>query len=217
MIVTFFTVLQDEDNGELCFDRKTIAVSYLSGWFWIDLVSIMPIDQIIKQFTEAGSGANGLKLAKLSRLTRISKFAKFVRLLKIVRMTKLLRLCKDRKRISSRAEDVARQNANLVRICRILGSIILITHILCCLWVFAARMDTENNWVKTKVPDNYDEISNSSLYLMSFYFVTTTVTTVGYGDITPVNSEERLFSTIMLYIGVLCFASLSGALASQIT
>ena len=131
-------------------------------------------------------------------------------------MTKLLRLCKDRKRISKRTEDVL-QNGNLAQIGKILGSIILITHMLCCLWVFAAKMDSENNWVKTKVPDTYEEIRNSELYLLSFYFVATTVTTVGYGDISPVNSDERVFAIFMLFIGVLCFASLSGSLAAYIT
>ena len=93
----------------------------------------------------------------------------------------------------------------------------LINHTLACLWVFMSKFEPDNNWVKTKIGDDYEDYPASSLYLMSFYFVTTTVTTVGYGDISAVSGMERFFSVIMLFIGVLCFASLSGSLASYIT
>lgn len=52
---------------------------------------------------------------------------------------------------------------------------------------------------------------------MAFYFVTTTITTVGYGDISAQNSLERFFSIIMLFVGVMSFAFISGSLSSMIT
>ena len=53
--------------------------------------------------------------------------------------------------------------------------------------------------------------------MVSFYFVVTTVTTVGYGDISPVNGIERFFCIILLFIGVMTFSFASGALSSIIT
>lgn len=53
--------------------------------------------------------------------------------------------------------------------------------------------------------------------MVSFYFVVTTVTTVGYGDINPVNGIERFFCIILLFIGVMTFSFASGALSSIIT
>lgn len=93
--------------------------------------------------------------------------------------------------------------------------ILFINHFLACLWAFASKFDSDSNWVlqKTGVKDQ----STSSLYLMSFYFITTTVTTVGYGDISPANSLERIFSVVILFIGVMCFASISGSLTSIIS
>ena len=49
---------------------------------------------------------------------------------------------------------------------------------------------------------------------MSLYFVATTVTTVGYGDIGPSNGTERFFVNILMFIGVCVFAFASGALSS---
>ena len=94
--------------------------------------------------------------------------------------------------------------------------ILFINHILACLWVFASKFGDDKNWVKEKLGDDVIP-STFELYLMSFYFVSTTVTTVGYGDMSPSNSVERVFSVIMLFVGVMCFASISGSLTSMIT
>ena len=42
----------------------------------------------------------------------------------------------------------------------------------------------------------------------------TTITTVGYGDISANNNLERVFGTLIMLIGVLCFSFASGSLAS---
>ena len=148
---------------------------------------------------------------------RLSKISKFIRLVKIVRMAKMFRLCKDRKRISGATEDVVTLDPNVSRMLMFLVVILFVNHILACLWVFASKFDTENNWVVAKVGGDYSEVTSTELYLMSFYFVTTTVTTVGYGDMSPANSLERVFSIMMLFVGVMCFASISGSLTSMIS
>lgn len=61
------------------------------------------------------------------------------------------------------------------------------------------------------------EFTAVQIYMISLYFVSTTVTTVGYGDINPVNDIERIFCTIMLYIGVIAFSYSTGSLSSIIT
>lgn len=52
---------------------------------------------------------------------------------------------------------------------------------------------------------------------MSYYFVTTTVTTVGYGDISCSNMVERVFSIVMLFVGVIGFSFVSGSMSSIMT
>jgi len=53
-----------------------------------------------------------------------------------------------------------------------------------------------------------------SLYIASFYFVVTTITTVGYGDISGNNSAERMFGCLLMIIGVLAFSFSTGQLSS---
>lgn len=55
------------------------------------------------------------------------------------------------------------------------------------------------------------------MYLLSFYWAATTITTVGYGDISGTNDLERLFCTLVEIIGVIGFAYASSALTSIIT
>lgn len=46
------------------------------------------------------------------------------------------------------------------------------------------------------------------------YFMLTTVTTVGFGDITPANNLERTFCGINMILGVVAFSFASGSLSS---
>jgi hypothetical protein len=61
---------------------------------------------------------------------------------------------------------------------------LILCHIVSCLWVLVATFDgpesIEGSWLDVK---NLKEVPKSELYLTSFYFTVTTITTVGYGDI----------------------------------
>ena len=46
ILVIFNSAFYDEDV-ELIDDRKDIAISYIQGWFIVDLLAIIPFDQII--------------------------------------------------------------------------------------------------------------------------------------------------------------------------
>ena len=45
LVLNFVTAIEN-DNGELCTDRKKIVVSYLKTWFLIDFMSSIPITLI---------------------------------------------------------------------------------------------------------------------------------------------------------------------------
>jgi hypothetical protein len=51
-------------------------------------------------------------------------------------------------------------------------------------------------------------------YLTSFYFTVTTITTVGYGDISASTNGEKYFCILIMITGVVSFSVLSGSLAN---
>lgn len=65
-----------------------------------------------------------------------------------------------------------------------------------------------------EILDSNEPIPISTLYGASLFFVLTTVTTVGYGDITPCNQLERNFTYCIMSIGVVAFSFASGSLSS---
>lgn len=55
------------------------------------------------------------------------------------------------------------------------------------------------------------------LYAAATYFTMQTLTTVGYGDIAIVRTDEIIVVTVILFMGVLCFSFASGSLTSLIS
>ena len=64
--------------------------------------------------------------------------------------------------------------------------------------------------------DSVSKMDNSNLYLTSFYFTITTITTVGYGDFSPGTFSEKIIGCIIMFVGVLAFSFASGSLANYI-
>lgn len=62
-----------------------------------------------------------------------------------------------------------------------------------------------NGWVDESVFD---------LYIIAFYWTVTTITTVGYGDITANNNSEALFCSVIMIIGVFLYSYTIGSLSS---
>jgi hypothetical protein len=54
------------------------------------------------------------------------------------------------------------------------------------------------------------------VYVIALYFIIQTVTTVGYGDVNPTNSLERLFVIAIMIIGVVSFSFIAGSLTSLV-
>lgn len=50
-----------------------------------------------------------------------------------------------------------------------------------------------------------------------FYFVVVTLTTVGYGDVTPQTHNEKVLSLILILIGIFIFSTITAAISSYLT
>lgn len=61
---------------------------------------------------------------------------------------------------------------------------------------------------------NYHELSISAQYVAALYWSVTTTLTVGYGDIVPKSTNERIISIIMILFGCGVFGYALNAIAS---
>lgn len=88
---------------------------------------------------------------------------------------------------------------------------IVLCHVLTCIWVIAAQFkyDGDDSWM-----DDYEDQNTTNLYLSSIYYTITTITTVGYGDISAENSLERGVSILVMIVGVISFSFATGSLSS---
>jgi Trk-type K+ transport system membrane component len=88
------------------------------------------------------------------------------------------------------------------------------THVIACLWILTAKMDTnvEDSWIYSLDFENKTEI-----YMTSFYFTVTTITTVGYGDMSASTTLEQVVCVLFMIIGVIAFSMASGALTNYIS
>jgi hypothetical protein len=103
---------------------------------------------------------------------------------------------------------------------------ILASHIVSCFWLIIAELVTTSSgvdgtfigtWLNDFATLPAYKGSDISLYYISFYWTITTITTVGYGDISGTNNYERLFASFVMVVGVILFSIANGALASIIS
>jgi len=65
--------------------------------------------------------------------------------------------------------------------------------------------------------NGFQDYGSFDLYVVSFYFVITTIATVGYGDISPWTTPERIIGVIIVILGVTSFTFATGSLSSLMT
>ena len=82
-----------------------------------------------------------------------------------------------------------------------------VIHLCGCFWFLAAKLSdlSPDCWV---VRLGYIDLPIFDLYLLSYYWALTTITTVGYGDITPRTTLERMYSMVIMLLGILLISFL---------
>ena len=81
-ILIIFNSATYNENFEVVFERSEITWNYVTGWFFIDVVSIIPFELF---FATKGEAAN---LVRYARIGRIFKMLKLMRLLRLMKLQK---------------------------------------------------------------------------------------------------------------------------------
>jgi hypothetical protein len=91
----------------------------------------------------------------------------------------------------------------------------MLCHLVACLWIICATFVDDKTWENTWVQDYHaDGEIDSGLYMVSLYWTITTITTVGYGDISGKNNMERAYCSIVMMVGVVAYSFATGSVTS---
>ena len=94
ILITFCTGYIDP-NDVLIMTPADVAVNYLSSWFFLDMVSSIPIDAILRivEASQRGNtdGTDVARLTKTFKMVRLVRMAKLVRLFRLSRVAKYVR------------------------------------------------------------------------------------------------------------------------------
>lgn len=203
MVLQFFLMYPVKTNFGVMMEgsHPKIIRRYLRGWFIIDFFSI-------QQFDVIGLVMNSEAMQK-------AKVVKIIRLLRLLKLVKVSIAARIFHRIEVRFS-VTYQKLALYKFLILL---VFISHWLACCWAMTLTLvDAEpdvSRWVddldqldKTGLTDTSKD--KPSLYLASIYFVSYTITSVGYGDIGPKNVVERIVCTLMIFVAGIVWAYVLG-------
>ncbi|XP_031709565.1 potassium voltage-gated channel subfamily H member 8 isoform X1 [Anarrhichthys ocellatus] len=199
-IVCNFRTSYVSKSGQVIFDARQICIHYLTTWFVIDLVAALPFDLLY-----------AFKVSVVS----------VVHLLKTVRLLRLLRLLQKMDRYS--------QHSTVV-LTLLMSMFALLAHWMACIWYIIGKMEIEANaynwdigWLHElgkRLESPYYAIGAvngtgsgpaiRSVYIASLYFTLSSLTSVGFGNVSANTDIEKIFSICVMLIGALMHALVFG-------
>ncbi|XP_031427082.1 potassium voltage-gated channel subfamily H member 6a isoform X2 [Clupea harengus] len=207
IIINFRTTYVNR-NDEVVSQPARIVRNYLKGWFLIDIVAAVPFDLLIFR-----SGPDEPQTTTL------------IGLLKTARLLRLVRVARKLDRYSEYGAAV---------LFLLMCTFALIAHWLACIWyaignverTSSARMGTiKIGWLDNlaeQIGKDYNDSDSSSgpstkdKYVTALYFTFSSLTSVGFGNVSPNTNPEKIFSICVMLIGSLMYASIFGNVSAII-
>ncbi|KAE9609220.1 putative potassium channel, voltage-dependent, EAG/ELK/ERG [Lupinus albus] len=172
IVLTFFVAYLDKATYLLIDKPKLIAWRYTRTWLAFDVISSIP-SELARKILPSSLKTYGLfNMLRLWRLRRVSAMFE--------------RLEKDR-----------HYSYFWVRCSKLICVTLFTTHFAACLFYFiAAHKELKSTWLSLGADSANDSIWG--LYVTSMYWSITTLSTVGYGDLHPVNTGEMVFDIFFM-------------------
>ncbi|XP_030205177.1 potassium voltage-gated channel subfamily H member 2 isoform X3 [Gadus morhua] len=189
-------------NDEVVSHPLRIAVHYFKGWFLIDMVAAIPFDLLIYR--------NGEEVRE--------ETTTLIGLLKTARLLRLVRVARKLDRYSEYGAAV---------LFLLMCTFALIAHWLACIWYAIGNVERNGSigWLHS-LGDQLGKHYNDSIpgsgpsikdkYVTALYFTFSSLTSVGFGNVSPNTNSEKIFSICVMLIGSLMYASIFGNVSAII-
>lgn len=204
--LNFHTTYVGKD-GEVIDNLRMIRMNYLRSWFFLDLVSSLPFG-ILYFVMEGGSNT------------------KFSSLLGILKVFRLLRLGRVARKIDKYLEYGASTFFLLML------TFCLVAHWMACIFYLIGTTYDKfelHGWLQVlgrtigapyqhkNGSDEVDPDSGPTLaarYVSALYYTLTSLTTIGFGNIAPNTTAEKLFGCVTMLLGAILFSLIFGQVSA---
>ncbi|XP_069808562.1 voltage-gated inwardly rectifying potassium channel KCNH6 isoform X4 [Dendropsophus ebraccatus] len=201
-IIINFRTTYVNTNDEVVSHPAKIAIHYFKGWFLIDMVAAIPFDLLIYR-------------------TGSDETTTLIGLLKTARLLRLVRVARKLDRYSEYGAAV---------LFLLMCTFALIAHWLACIWyaignVERPYMEHKIGWLDNlanQIGKSYNDTDLGSgpsikdKYVTALYFTFSSLTSVGFGNVSPNTNSEKIFSICVMLIGSLMYASIFGNVSAII-
>ena len=194
-VLSFFTASYNY-NDVLKTDLKIISKEYLTSYFLIDLLSAIPFKTLFIIFDKKCNYESYLTTPLYQN--NIYYFLVSLQLLKSLKVINKNHLFELIKNYLTQYEHFNNYFGLYISVLIFISCL----HIVACIFIFIGKNQIEN-WILNFGFENYDFYN---LYFISIYYIITTVTTVGYGDLSCVTPIEKIFGLFMEIVGIIAYS-----------
>ncbi|KAL4456609.1 hypothetical protein ABPG74_000716 [Tetrahymena malaccensis] len=163
------------ENGEAITNRIKICQKYF--WNFIKDIAIVVIFQFSKNIQDDS----------------ICNYLDYIIFLKYIDIPQKLQELETKLQISQ-------TKLNWIKLFKLECLVLLIAHVACCIFLRIGLTEMKQNSDSWITQFKYDNNTNQQNYIISLYYIIITMTTIGYGDISPFTMNEKVFMILVAII-----------------